>query len=321
MNKSAKAVDKWTADISYTVNSNGLPCVKIDHCALNQKALEFRLYQDTFGNEGMKGPNMYITLPISNSITGTISFRAPEISVYPWFYKNRITTKSFTFTTSEEVASTKLTVSCILLYPPSFNENIRKKYSLVIMLGISKEIIPLLEYLFVFETTVDEVFVLLMEHSPQNDAEKRITLLPFNSTVELRCLHENDIPGCVVNCQNCWHPNRKDPCEKQEFIDQSKRCLMRRYFSGIGEPFMESIIEELIVKVQDYAGNRLEYDPPRQRVTLMAHTDLSVLALHTALLQPNVIGSVACFSPRLVKNQYTAMKPYTIGLTPHFNCT
>lgn len=294
MNRSGRAVDRWTAEIMYWVDSNGLPCLNSRHCTLNQQSLEFRIYRDTFGNEGMKGPNFFVPLPLSGSISGAASFRRPEVTVNPWFYSNQIRTRSFTFNMSEQILTRRVSVKCNLLYPPSFNENVRRLYPLVIMLGISSYYTPLLEYLFAHESTVDEVVVLMIE-LPRNDTERRLfTLSPFSSNSELVCKGDS----LCHDCQTCWVPTRVDPCEREEFITRSDSCLYKRYREGIGEPFMESVMKELIVRVQEMTANRIEYDPPRKRVTLMGHTDLAVLVTYTAITQPDVVNNVACFSPR-----------------------
>ena len=296
LNRSGRAVDRWTAELPYWVDSNGLPCVNIRHCTLNQFALEFRLYRDSFGNQPMNGPNFFIPLPLSDSITGAVSFRSPEVNVYPWFYRDKIRNVSFTFTMSEEIATRDMSVQCSLLYPPSFSENVRKSYPLVIMFGISIYYTPLLEYLFTYEGSVEELVILMIDLPTDSELRRMFNFLPFSSNSELSCRSE-DSASCY-DCQSCWVPTRAEACERDEFVSRIAPCLTLKSRSGIGEPFMESIIKELIGKVQEMTSNRIRYDPPRERVTLMAHADLSVLVTHTAVTQPDIVGNVACFSPR-----------------------
>lgn len=293
MSKSATAIDVWTAKLSYMVDSDGLPCLISTHCSLNQQALEFRIYKDSFGKDGMKGPNFYIPLPISDSISGSASFRVPSVTVYPWFNGETVTSTSFQFLIPSEVASTikPITANCTLLYPPSFNENIRKKYPLVVILGTSNHYKPLLEHLFLHEASVEEVAVLMV--NPLDDDFHN--MLPFPSSVELHC---QGADWNCSSCQTCWAANRADPCEKEEFITKSKLCLYRKWLLGLGETFLELIERDLIAKTKVYMTNRLLYDPPRHRLTLMGHTDMGVTVFNEAIISPHIVGNVACFSPR-----------------------
>ena len=295
MDKSAKAIDIWTAHLSYRVDSDGLPCLLSSHCSLNQQALEFRIYKDELGQKPMKGPNFYIPLPASQSLHGAISFLQPKLTVYPWFHKKKVTSKSFEFFMSSHLLGKKEPVNCTLLYPPSFKENVRKHYPLVIILGINGYYKPLLEHLFVHEASIEEVIILMIDSPSEVKRNKKI-LLPFKSSVEFQC----KVGDQCDDCQTCWAQKRVEPCDKDEFIGKSKRCLVTRYLKGMAEPFMDSIQHELVVKVQEMTANRLKYDPPRQRITLMGHTDMAVMVFHAALTKPEIFGNVACFSPRFV---------------------
>lgn len=294
MSKSATAIDVWSLKLSYTIDSDGLPCIESTHCTLNQQALEFRIYKDSFGSQGMKGPNFYIHLPsISNSILGAISFRIPSVTVYPWFNGEVITERSFTMKASPLLIPVQEEVgfNCTLLYPPSYNENVRKKYKLVIIYGRSNYYRPLLEYLFVHEGSVNEVVVLMVDPI----AGHQYSMLPFNN-YELQC-QGTSLQECS-SCQTCWVTNRLYTCEKEEFIAKSKRCLFFKSMEGIGDYLLESTIAELTQKVQEYVSTRLLYDPPKHRLTLIGHTDMGVSVFSKAITNPEYIQYVASFSPR-----------------------
>ena len=303
MMKSAKAVDIWTAKISYKSDSDGLTCLRLTYCTLNQNALEFRINTNDLGTESMKGPNFYIPLPVSKSQKGSVSFFTPQVNVYPWFNQNFITTKSFKFNMSPHLLRYTMEVKCDLLYPPSFNENIRKHYPLIIILGRSKYYTHLLEYLFVHEASVEEAVILMVD--PPSDY-KNITMLPFSSTRDLQCKGSSTCD----DCQSCWVKKRSEPCDREEFILKAKKCLLNKYLGGIGEAFMESVLNELIVKVQEMTTNRLKYDPPNKRITLISSEEMGVLVFHTAITRPDIVENVACFSPKFFLPLY---KSYSTG--------
>ena len=291
MKRSARAVDIWSVQINYIVDSDGLPCLNSMHCTLNQKALEFRIYKDELGQQDMKGPNFYIPLPLSNSLFGSVSYRTPSVTVHPWFTSETVSVQPFQFELSYYLFSVGFTINCRLVYPPSFYENARKKYPLVILFDFSPHLNPGLEYLYVHEASVEEAVILMIEPPYINV----LFMTPFKTHYELYCQGESE--DCS-SCQTCWVENRRDPCNSEEFIAKSRRCLTLKKREGHGTNFIDSIEKEVILRAQELSGNRLLFDPPRHRVSMIAHTDLAVLAFQAALTRPHLIQNVAVFSPR-----------------------
>ena len=291
LRKSARSIDTWSTQINYIVDSDGLPCLNSTHCTLNQRAFEFRIYQDNLGKLGMKGPNFYVSLPVSNSLFGAVSYRTPSVTVFPWFISESVSSVPFQHDLSLYLFTDFITLNCRLIYPPSFHENIRKNYPLVILFDSSPHLGPLLEYLFVHEASVEESVILMIEPPYLN----KYFMTPFQTHYDLFCQGSN--PDCS-GCQTCWVDDRAEPCTSEEFIAKSRRCLTLTYRQGWGTNFMRSIENELILKAQEMAWNRLLFDPPRHRATMIGHTDFAVMVFHAAVTRPDLVQNVAMFSPR-----------------------
>lgn len=71
------------------------------------------------------------------------------------------------------------------------------------------------------------------------------------------------------------------------------------YTQGHGEAFMEALYQELPPAIQERTRNRVKFSPPSERLTLMADTAAAVTILEAAINNPEVVGNVACFSPKL----------------------
>ena len=300
MKRSAQSIEEWSATITYTVSSDGLACLQPVQCTLNQRAIEFRIYQDELGEKPMKGPNFYFPLPITNSMAGSQDFRTPTIYVYPWFNMEQVMPRSFEHALPHRFFSRQIKIRCTLLLPPSFHENIRKTYPLVVLFGSSNKYRPLLEQLMVHEASIEEIMVAMVM------VDDWKMLLPYN-THHLRCL----VPRKCDDCFSCWASSRAEPCDKEEFKTRSRRCLLLDHAQGHGEAFLEALYQELPPAVQERTRNRVKFAPPSERLTLVADTTAAVAILDTAIQNPDKVGNVACFSPKLflpLSKAYTADK-------------
>ena len=293
MKKSAMAVDMWKAELEYTMDSDGLPCLSSTHCTYNQRALEFRVYTDEMGVYTMKGPNFYIDLPLSRSLLGAANFLTPEVKVHPWFHQTEITPKDFSMQMQFRLVGSNNKLKCSILYPPSFHENIRKHYPLVILLmpqAQSKYVIPVLEHMFVHEATVEEAVVVTVE------ADKRTACHyhPFYQSFQPRCKQK---PPCH-DCQQCWDPERSEPCDGSEFKVLTRKCLWMATCKGIGGPLLDGIQHEVIPKIMEMTAGRLNVNYPQNRVTIIGFGYAGVLACYAAITRPAVFGNAACLSPK-----------------------
>ena len=293
MKKTASALDVWRTELSFDADSGALPCLSSSYCAMNQAALEFRLYRDELAQDGMLGPNTYVPLPISHSLSGAADFMIPEVAIQPWFDGMKITKTEFTISSSMHVTGKEgeLEVGVTLLYPPSFDYNIHKSYPLVIMFGAKEAVLitPLLEHMFVHEASIDEVVVASIHYL---DAAPFCLLNPFKDSEIWRC----KTGQTCHQCQSCWDYRRAEPCDKEEFIEKAKKCLTVAQCGGRGEEILDFIELDLLPNLLERTANRLLLDFPRSRVTIIGYDGAGLLACYAALTRPTVYGNAGCLS-------------------------
>ena len=292
MKKSATVVDQWRVELEYTVNSNGMTCLSSTHCSHNQRALEFRIYTDETEEKSMMGPNFFVPLPISQSLTGAASFLTPSVTVYPWFLETSIEPKDVSIQLQHRLEGSNITLNCSILYPPSFNENVRKNYPLAIILmpqKQSKYIIPPLEQLL-YEATMEEVLVITVEAVGHSECDYH----PFLHSFEPRC---KAAPPCF-SCQKCWDPQRTEACEKPEFMNLAQRCLWMASCKGIGGLILEGIQHRILPELMQMTANRLEVNFPHDRLTIIGYGTAGVLACYAAITRPTIFKNAACMSPK-----------------------
>lgn len=295
LRQSASGVGIWVTDISYTYDSKALLCNNPQHCIFNQRSLEFRVYQDEEGQEGMLGPNLYVNLPVSSSMAGHPLFITPKVDVYPWFGGTSISLEGLT------LSPTPLgDVKATLLYPPSFDYNARKKYPVVIMFGsmLSLQITPLLEHMYIHEASIQETFVIVLHH---NNTAPFCDFNPYpegrrGEDVNLiwRCKREED----CKSCHRCWDPEKKLRCNSDAFISSAQRCLYptKCSKSPLGEEWLDLIEEHVIPQAARKSQSRILVDFPKDRLTIVGFDGTGLLACHAAITRPHVYKNAACLS-------------------------
>ncbi len=301
MKKSARSVHNWIIEISYASDSNALLCLNSSYCSLNQQALELRVYRDESANDEMKGANIYIPLPVSNSMSGAIGFIPPRVEIYPWFDGTSVRTevvqlsfKSFIFEADETVS-----ITSTILYPPSFDHNVIRKYPLVIMFGTNEasHVAPLLEHMYVHEASIKEAVVVSIHYL---DKAPFCMLNPFNNILSLTAA--NTILNCRVEgprcflCQNCFDPLRPTKCSPREFIAKAKTCMTKFACRGSASDILDFIEDTLILELQKRTQNRLLVDFPKQRMSVIGFSGAGLLTCFAALSRPMYYVNAACLS-------------------------
>lgn len=300
LSKSARNVHTWTTVISYASDSSGLKCMSSDHCSLNQGTMQFRLYLDDSGKQGMLGPDFVIHLPVSRSLSESRQFLTPKVAIYPWFNQNSSTVKHIKQTISLE-DDKKIHVQATLVYPPSYNENTFKRYKLVLLLENDKHYIPQVDYLSSHIGLIDELVLLLLSPSEiawgtSQQQGNHSFLLPFD-TYSMECGSSN-MEQCI-KCHRCHDTKRIEPCDKDEFIARSKRCLYLKHNKEVDEEIISNIIDHMIEAVRKEVGsNRLIFDPPGKRATVLGFGEQAVTAFILGLSKPDVFGNIGCLSPK-----------------------
>lgn len=288
MKKYALAIDLWRAELQYTMDSEGLLCLTPTHCSQNQLFVEFRVYR---GEEDMFGPNFFLPLPVSQSLRGALSFHTPEITFFPWFFSKTITEKQYSYTSNYLLGKNlePLQVRYTVLFPPSFEDNLKKSYPLVLMISSSAHIYPVLEDLYIYEASVEEV-VVVQVHFALSDSE----LLPFHHTYELDCK-----TGNCHDCQTCWDPKQADPCSWEQFISRAAFCFKMIKYLGRAADAINSIKHELLPEIRKRTNHRIVVQYPHNRLTMVGFGDSALLALYATVSHPDTFSNVACISPKL----------------------
>jgi hypothetical protein len=292
----------WTLDINYIYDSNALLCLKEFRCSLNQKALEFRVYRDEHGMDGMLGPNLYIPLPISDSNSGSLEFTPPLVFAYPWFDGTQVMTKIYSF--DNPLHFNDPNIQATVFYPPSFQHNLFKRYPVVITFGHKtgvKLLGPLLKSMFIHESSIDEAFIVAVDskHPAPFCMYNVFTVLEANPTVP----GENYVYKCrssdsaCTTCLTCFHPDRAELCDAKEMRHQMKRCGVRRYHCKcLGDARLDNIENVLIPELSVRTLGRIMVDFPKDRVSIIGLDGTGLLACYAALSRPLVYKNAGCMS-------------------------
>ncbi len=297
LRKSASGVGLWVTDISYKYDSEGILCNDENHCSFDQRALEFRVYQDRSGQFDMVGPNLYVNIPVSRSLFGHPLYLSPMVDVYPWFGGRTVITEEFAI---PGLQSPFNDLKMNLLYPPSFDYNVRRRYPVVIVFGnrVGSQISPLLESMYVHEASIQEAFVITINYD---------SVAPFcgynpywnrnrdleNVNLVWRCKREFD----CYECLRCWDKMQNFRCNKEGFETSARRCLHPHECSGAGEDLLDVIENSVIPQIESKIQNRLLTDFPRDRLSIIGFDGAGLLACHAAVSRPLIYKNAACMSP------------------------
>lgn len=289
LQKSAKGLGLWVIEVGYTYDSKSTLCLKPAHCLFNQRALEFRVYQDKEGKHDMIGPNLLVNLPVQDSMFSK-NFILPTVDVYPWFEGAAITIENVTLT-DLPAPFEKLTAS--LLFPPSFDYNVRRKYPVVILFGSGEgiRVSPLLETMYSHEASIVETFVINIHYFDS------APFCAFNPYSKANSGTVNSIWRCKDDHQCkmfkfCWFSE----CDDELFEEGTRTYLHAVSCSGSGEIMLDIIEERLIPTAKTKASGRLLLNFPKNRLTVIGYDGAGLLACHAAVSRPHIYGNAACLS-------------------------
>ncbi len=298
LKKSTSGIGIWTTKIKYTYDSQGILCQNSLKCSFNQRAIELRVYQDQEGNEGMIGPNLYINLPVSGSILNSDYIGIPDIDIFPWFHGTEILLDKLSVSTPQLGL-----IQVTLLYPPSYDNNIKKTYPVMVLFGanVAIQVAPLLEYMFTAEASIKEVLVVVLHH---NDSAPFCTFNPYSEGKNLK--NANLIWRCKTNedcstCHHCWDPDFPENCTRESFLSTANKCLYPTKCAKeiVGEAWLDAIENQVMPKVTTLTKGRARTNFPINRLTIMGFDGIGLLACHAAITRSHIYQNAACFSPPL----------------------
>ena len=298
LRKTASGVGTWLTKIKYTYDSESTRCGSINNCAFNQRGLELRVYQDKDGGIEMLGPNLYVTLPVPGSLSGHDFFTVPDVDIFPWFHGDSLAIEEF------QVEASELgTLHVTLIYPPSYDYNLEKRYPVMVILGhnVAIQIGPVLEFMYVHEASIDEAVVVVLHH------DKTAPFCDFspyreggnmeNVNLIWRCKREED----CRTCHRCWDPDETQNCTQDFFLSTAEKCLFPTKCSNNpnGEAWLDAIERKVMPKVSQMTKNRALTNFPVDRLTIVGFDGIGLLACHAAVTRSHVYQNAACFSPSL----------------------
>lgn len=299
--------DEWTFEYMYTSDSFDTTCTRLDHCALLQRAVEFRVYRDEQGRVGMLGPNYYFRLPLSQSTHTTNNLSLHTIHVYPWFHSRRIREQIYNFLTHNPSFLTvtnnwrsdvgrKPETFIGVYYPPSFYENKHRTYPLVLAAGthtFSTQLsLSYLEHAMVEEGSLEEVVIVVVPPMEYKGIYEECLVSPYEN-YRFRCKMNH----CVEKCLTCAVSLRLDPCEPSQFRRQLFDCTISHPCGPNAEEFLDMIESRVLPLVQEVTQNRVHLDYPRRRVTITGYRSGGLFACWAALRRPDLFQNAACLSP------------------------
>ena len=296
----------WSLDIKYVYDSNALLCLQKSRCSLNQRALEFRVYRDEHGMDGMLGPNIYIPLPISGSNYGHPEFSPPLAFAYPWFDGKQVMKKGYWFENPLHfITHTVKGIKVTVYYPPSFQHNLFKRYPVVITFGQRDTAIllgPLLESMFIYEHSIEEAFIIVVHamHPAPFCQFNPFTVLEADPKISggnnvFKCRSKLDL-GCA-KCLTCFSPERAELCDANELRHQMERCGAQKLLCGsYGDAFLDNIENLVIPEMSVRTLGRIMVDFPKDRISIIGLDGTGLLACYAALSRPLVYKNAGCMS-------------------------
>ena len=296
----------WDIKIEFTYDSNALLCSHEHWCFLNQKAIEFRFYTGLKGTEDMLGPNCFLRLPVSNSIVHNYDFKPPQVYFFPSFYGKKVVFRHFNLTDPLHFKRENQIINVTLLYPPSYEYNIHKRYPVVIVLGnnLYNQLVPLLESMYYHESNIKEAFLINVQHSglPPYCAYNPFVILDDkvyeNNANNLIWSCTNSIRGeKCMECMTCYNEDRAFGCDLEEFADSVKKCDNKPVScSGRGGAILDSIQNIVLPELSMMTANRMLSDYPKERISIIGIDGGGLLACYAALSRPLVYRNAACHS-------------------------
>lgn len=295
----------WALDINYIYDSNAILCLQESRCSLNQKALEFRVYRDEHGMDGMLGPNIYIPLPVSGSNYGHPEFSPPLVFAYPWFDGTQVLSKDYSFNNPLHFERfTTHTIGATIFYPPSFQHNLFKRYPVVITFGqdhMVKLLVPLMESMFIHESSIEEAFVFAVhakhpapfcEYNPFTVLEADPSISGYNYVYKCKKSDEE-----CAECMTCFNPDRAELCDADELRHQVERCgMIKQHCPTRADAFLDNIENVLIPEMSVRTLGRIMVDFPKERVSIIGIDGTGLIACYAALSRPLVYKNAGCMS-------------------------
>lgn len=284
----------WSKDFSYKVDPL---CGTLPSCPNRHWSFEFRVFSSEEGGE-MLGENIYHVLPVAGSVSGVQVVLPPVVEVSPWFHGTNVAVRSETISVPPQLlggtgmSKEAVPYEFVLVYPPSFEDNIARRYPLVLVLGknVTELAAPSIEHAVIREASMREALVIGLPF-PEGDA---CSILPY-VTKDIVCKEGL----CGEDCQTCRSPERGKPCSKDELQNEMERCGRVRWCGGQANSFIELIEHHILPHLLEVTHNRIDIDPLHSPATIVGYRHGGLFACFAGIKRPDLFGNVACLSPSL----------------------
>ena len=276
--KKSREKDTWEFELQFAI-----PGVEL---STNKKPgssrFEFRVYLND--SRDMLGPNFVLNLPVTTSTKNITTI--PEFWEYPWYFSKKVRE------IKRKIYSLELqeTREVIVVLPPSFQENIYKRYETLIVNDGQRVnmMVPQLTALMIERALIREVLVVGITNDDINI--NRFALLGPSSGANYYCIDDdpdiNDCNGCI-QCKT-------NVCDKEIGVKDFQSCYKWIKIPKVrGELYLDFIqnilIPECKSKYRALAG--------AENFGIMGFSMGGLISCHAVWTRPQTFGSAACMSP------------------------
>ena len=284
--KEMKNISKDTWEYSIDVQM----CQEFNNCPKSQgesmfgKKMEFRIRSGR-DKIDMLGAN-FVFSQFQSEKAFSYS-HSSTFSVYPWFFINEGNIKEESLFSPELNETRQVQV----FLPPSFKENVYKKYDIVYV-NDGHFVRPIATVANLWKKMATEgilkEFVLVGLKNNGTDGDRTQLLTPSNGT-QMVCKHGTFKDGCG-GCKFC--PN----CSETEKMDRIiNLCTKWVPTAARGEKYLDFIQYTLM----SHVSLRYRALSRQQNVGIMGYSLGGLISCHAAWTRPTVFGTAVCMSPSL----------------------
>ena len=275
--KKSRENDTWEFQVEFAIPGVELSSSKKP----GTSRFEFRVYLNDLRD--MLGPNFVLNLPLSTSTKNITTI--PEFWEYPWYFTKKvreIKRKIY----SPELEETR---EVIVVLPPSFQENIYKRYETLIVNDGQhvNMMVPQLTALMIERALIKEVLVVGITND--DIYENRVPLLaPSNGTIR-ECINGHPNTSDCNGCVQC----RSVKCGNKKFLEDFQRCHRRVKIPKVrGQLYLDFIQYTVIPECK----SKYRALTDAEHFGIMGFSMGGLISCHAIWTRPQVFRSAACMS-------------------------
>ena len=286
------STDTWRYTVSYSSSVRGFHCHG-DDCppetrpGYKGRRFQCRIYAgDKTSN--MDGPNFAVKLPVSQ--TSAVFEEKPTFTFYPTFSGHM---HVLNFPASDLGGSGNETIRVPILYPPSYNQNLYKKYGVTVLLDFAPETMlinqQLLEEAYKrYGLAEDTIYVGYGDYESGIIGEiSRHNLLTPSEGIEFECINGTRLDLCG----GCLPANVTTDDFDRIMRD---KCGYPVTVGGKLDIFLDFLVKKALPAVVAHSGNRAMIS--RENLSIVGYSLGGLAACHAAWTRPQIFSAAACQS-------------------------